>query len=127
MLDDSYNASPESMLAALNLLQELPGRKIAVLGGMNELGQYEAIGHQKVGVRVAQVADRLIAYQQNARMISSAALNAGFPARAIENLDDPESVISTLESTLKKGDVVLFKGAHSLRMDKIVQALEIEE
>lgn len=127
LLDDSYNASPESMLAALNLLQELPGRKIAVLGGMNELGQYESIGHQKVGIRVAEVADRLIAYQYNARMISAAALSAGLSPGMIENLDDPQMVISSLEATLKEGDVVLFKGAHSLRMDKIVQALEIEE
>ena len=127
LLDDTYNASPESMLAALNLLAELPGRKIAVLGGMNELGQYEAIGHQKVGVRVAEVADQLITYQQNAKMISTAALQAGLSSSAVVNLEDSESVVSLLDSSLTRGDVVLIKGAHGLRMDKIVQALEIEE
>lgn len=127
VLDDSYNASPESMLAALNLLNELPGRKIAVLGGMNELGQYEQMGHRKVGYRTAEVADRLIAYQANARMISSAAVDAGLPAAVVETLDDPDRVVERLNSFLREGDVVLVKGAHSLRMDKIVQALEVEE
>lgn len=127
MLDDTYNASPESMLAALNLLHELPGRKIAILGGMNELGPYESIGHQKVGIRAAQVADVLVAYQTNAHMISQAAVDAGFPAASLRTFDDAEPLIAFLNSTLKKGDVVLVKGAHSLRMDKIVQALEVEE
>ena len=51
LLDDTYNASPESTLAALNLLDELDGRKVAVLGDMLELGSYERIGHEMVGVR----------------------------------------------------------------------------
>lgn len=127
LLDDTYNASPESMLAALNLLNELPGRKIAVLGGMNELGPYEVTGHQKVGYRAAEVADKLIAYQQNARIISNAAIMAGLPENSVENIDDPSQVVSTLNSILRAGDVVLVKGAHGLRMDNIVNALEIGE
>lgn len=127
LLDDTYNASPESMLAALNLLNELPGRKIAVLGGMNELGPYEISGHQKVGYRAAEVADKLITYRENARIISSAAIMAGLPEKSVENIDDPLLVVSTLNSILRAGDVVLVKGAHGLRMDNIVQALEIEE
>ena len=59
ILDDTYNASPESMLAALNLLDELDGRKIAVLGDMLELGHYERQGHEMVGLRAAQVANTL--------------------------------------------------------------------
>ena len=60
LLDDSYNASPQSTLAALNLLDELEGRKIAVLGDMLELGNYEEEGHRKVGLRVIDSADVLI-------------------------------------------------------------------
>jgi UDP-N-acetylmuramoyl-tripeptide--D-alanyl-D-alanine ligase len=56
ILDDTYNAAPESMMAALNLLDELDGRKIAVLGDMLELGPYERQGHEMVGMRAAQVA-----------------------------------------------------------------------
>ena len=60
ILDDTYNASPASTIAALNLLDELEGRKIAVLGDMLELGQYEREGHEKVGMRALDVADVLV-------------------------------------------------------------------
>jgi UDP-N-acetylmuramoyl-tripeptide--D-alanyl-D-alanine ligase len=127
LLDDTYNAAPESMLAALNLLNELPGRKVAVLGGMNELGPYELSGHQKVGMRAAEVADELITYRENARMIHDAARSAGFPTEHLSQLETQEEVVAFLDHMLRAGDVVLVKGAHKLRMDDIVQALEVEE
>lgn len=127
LLDDTYNASPESMLASLNLLHELPGRRIAVLGGMNELGPYELSGHQKVGMRAAEVADELITYRENGRMIHDAAHSSGFPEGHLSHLQTETELINHLDNMLCAGDVVLVKGAHSLRMDKIVQALEVEE
>jgi UDP-N-acetylmuramoyl-tripeptide--D-alanyl-D-alanine ligase len=77
ILDDTYNASPESMLAALNLLDELDGRKIAVLGDMLELGPYERQGHEMVGMRAAQVAQVLLTLGPRAHMIAEAARRAG--------------------------------------------------
>mgnify|MGYP000860164215 FL=1 len=127
LLDDTYNASPESTMAALNLLNDLPGRKIAVLGGMYELGIYEKSGHEKIGYRAAEVADRLIAFGEHARMISTAAVEAGLPSTSVSNYDDIGEVVEALQSMLQKGDVVLVKGSHGLRMDRIVQALEVEE
>lgn len=127
LLDDTYNASPESTLAALNLLNDLPGRKIAVLGGMYELGMYEKSGHQLVGSRAAEVANQLITLGEHARMISTAAIQAGLPSASVSNFDEPGEVINLLRSSLNKGDVVLVKGSHGLRMDRIVQALEVEE
>jgi UDP-N-acetylmuramoyl-tripeptide--D-alanyl-D-alanine ligase len=127
LLDDTYNASPESTLAALNLLSELPGRKIAVLGGMFELGEYEREGHEKVGIRAAQVADQLITLGDLAKTIAFYANEAGMEKRLISSFDEPVQVIEMLRSTLTKGDVVLVKGSHGLRMDHIVQALEVEE
>jgi len=127
LLDDTYNASPESTLAALNLLSELPGRKIAVLGGMFELGEYEKEGHEKVGIRAAEIVDELITLGDLAKMIASSALDSGLDSRSITALDDTEQVVNMLQSTLKQGDVVLIKGSHGLRMDHIVQALEVEE
>lgn len=127
LLDDTYNASPESTLAALNLLAELPGRKIAVLGGMFELGEYEREGHEKVGIRAAQVADRLITLGDLAKQIADFAGQAGMDKRFISILDEPDEVVKMLRSILKQGDVVLIKGSHGLRMDHIVQALEVEE
>jgi hypothetical protein len=61
ILDDTYNASPSSMMAALDLLAELPGRRIAVLGDMRELGAMEEQGHRSVGQRAAEVADLIYA------------------------------------------------------------------
>lgn len=124
ILDDTYNASPESTLAALNLLDELDGRKVAVLGDMLELGQYEKRGHEMVGVRAAEVADELIVVGERARMISVAAENAGMPADTIIELDDVLDVIEFLKDRLQSRDVVLVKGSHGMKMDRIVSALE---
>lgn len=73
ILDDTYNASPESMLAALNLLDEMDGRKLAVLGDMLELGPYERQGHELVGMRTAQVAKTLLTLGPRGHMIADAA------------------------------------------------------
>lgn len=124
ILDDSYNASPESTLAALNLLEELEGRKVAVLGDMLELGIYEVQGHEIVGARAAQVADLLIVVGERARIIASSALQAGFPQEAIMVLADIPQVIDYLKKNLEKGDIVLVKGSRGMRMERIVSALE---
>jgi UDP-N-acetylmuramoyl-tripeptide--D-alanyl-D-alanine ligase len=126
LLDDSYNASPESMLAALNLLSEMDGRKIAVLGEMRELGPYEQQGYELVGRRVAEVADLLVTVGEKSTLIADMALNAGFSkGRIIEVPDIPEAV-ETLRELLVKGDVCLIKGAHGMYMGRIVSALEAE-
>lgn len=124
ILDDTYNASPESTLAALNLLAELEGRKVAVLGDMLELGQYEKSGHEMIGMRAAQVAARLIAVGPRAQMIAAAAREAGMPASAITWVETTDEAAALLLGKLRKGDVALIKGSHGLRMDRIVSALE---
>jgi UDP-N-acetylmuramoyl-tripeptide--D-alanyl-D-alanine ligase len=125
LLDDTYNASPESMLAALNLLAELEGRKVAVLGDMLELGQYEEQGHEMVGIRAAEVADQLITVGSRGHIIAKAALNAGLGSKKISEFSDQEEAINHLRKTLTKEDVVLIKGSHGIRMDRIVAALEV--
>jgi UDP-N-acetylmuramoyl-tripeptide--D-alanyl-D-alanine ligase len=124
ILDDSYNASPESTLAALNLLNELEGNRIAVLGEMYELGQYERQGHEMVGVRAAAVAQRLIAVGPKAKMIVDAAQKAGMSRARITWVPDVPQAIELLNTELTETDVVLIKGSHGLRMDRIVAALE---
>jgi UDP-N-acetylmuramoyl-tripeptide--D-alanyl-D-alanine ligase len=126
ILDDSYNAAPESTLAALNLLSEINGRKIAVLGDMLELGIYEQQGHEKVGLRAAEVADTLITVGERARMIAEAAHKAGLPAEKIHVTDGVEQATDLLRGMLGEGDVALVKGSHGLRMDRIAAALEVE-
>ena len=124
LLDDTYNASPESMLAALNLLDELDGRKIAVLGDMLELGQYERQGHEIVGLRAAQIANILLTLGPRAHMIAKAARRSGMSKSSILEFEELEQIVSWLDENLSKNDSVLIKGSHGLRMDRIVNALE---
>lgn len=126
ILDDSYNAAPESTLAALNLLSEINGRKIAVLGDMLELGIYEQEGHEKVGFRAAEVADTLITVGKLAQIIAESAQKAGLPSSRIHVTDGVEQATELLRSILREGDVALVKGSHGLRMDRIAAALEVE-
>lgn len=124
ILDDTYNATPESTLAALNLLSELDGRRIAVLGDMLELGQYEQQGHEIVGQRAAEVVNQLITVGERARIIANTAQQSGLPQRRITQLPDAEGAIRYLQGQLSKNDVVLVKGSRSMRMENIVGALE---
>jgi UDP-N-acetylmuramoyl-tripeptide--D-alanyl-D-alanine ligase len=124
LLDDTYNASPESMLAALNLLDELEGRKVAVLGDMLELGPYERGGHEMVGLRAAQVANVLLTLGERAHLIAEAARRAGMKRTAILEFNEFEPLIDWLRVNLTKEDAVLIKGSHGLRMDRIASMLE---
>ena len=124
LLDDTYNASPESMLAALNLLDELEGRKVAVLGDMLELGPYERGGHEMVGLRAAQVANILLTLGARAHMIAEAARRAGMKKSSILEFDEFEPLMEWLTNNLVKDDAVLIKGSHGLRMDRITSMLE---
>ena len=125
LLDDTYNASPESMLAALNLLDELDGRKVAVLGDMLELGPYERGGHEMVGLRAAQVANILLTLGERAHIFGEAARRAGMKKSSIIEFDDFDPLVEWLKSNLKKDDAVLIKGSHGLRMDRITSLLEV--
>lgn len=125
ILDDTYNAAPESMLAALNLLSELDGRKIAVLGDMLELGPYEKQGHEMVGMRAAQVAKVLITLGVRGHMIAEAARRAGLKAASIQEFEEIAPIVDWLAKNLTSNDAVLIKGSHGLRMDRIAAALEV--
>ncbi len=124
ILDDTYNASPESTLAALNLLDDLEGRKIAVLGDMLELGRYERQGHTLVGVRAAEVASELVTVGERAKWIASSAANAGLAPNMIREFDTSQQSIDFLNKHLTSKDVVLVKGSRGMQMEIIVSALE---
>jgi len=124
VLDDTYNATPESTIAALDLLSELSGQKIAVLGDMLELGQYEKIGHEQVGHRAAKTVNHLVTVGTKSRTIAAAAKRNGLPATAITSVETAIDAAKILKYNLKSGDVVLIKGSHGLRMDRISAILE---
>jgi UDP-N-acetylmuramoyl-tripeptide--D-alanyl-D-alanine ligase len=113
------------MLAALNLLDEIDGRKVAVLGDMLELGPYERGGHEMVGLRAAQVAEVLVTLGERAHMIAEAARRTGMKKTAVIEFDELEPLMDWMKTNLTKKDVVLIKGSHGLRMDRITASLEV--
>ncbi|MFN8453906.1 MAG: UDP-N-acetylmuramoyl-tripeptide--D-alanyl-D-alanine ligase [Anaerolineae bacterium] len=124
ILDDTYNASPASTIAALNLLDDLTGgRKIAVLGDMLELGSYEEEGHRKVGCRAADVVDVLMVIGPRAHWIAEEAQACGLAATSILEMEHSAAAIDYLQNSLEPGDVALIKGSNAQRLDEIVTAL----
>ncbi len=125
VIDDSYNASPTSVLAALNLLEQLSGQRVAVLGDMLELGPYEEVGHRKVGVRVASVAHRLVVVGDRARIIGEEAIASGMPSDHVHFAADNNAAVNWLMLNLQPGDSVLVKGSHGMHMEEIVQKVRV--
>jgi UDP-N-acetylmuramoyl-tripeptide--D-alanyl-D-alanine ligase len=123
LLDDTYNASPSSSLAALNLLAELTGRKIAVLGDMLELGEMELQGHKVVGGRAAQVVDVLIAVGARGRWIGEEARATGLSAQQVFFADGNAAAVEILRRVMRAGDMVLIKGSRGAKMEEIVVAV----
>lgn len=124
ILDDTYNASPDSMLAALTLLGELEGYRLAVLGDMLELGPYEKQGHEMVGARAAEIVDELVTVGVRARTIAQSAWQAGLRRASITEFEDIPPVAEFLQQHLTAQHVVLIKGSRGMHMDRIVTALE---
>ncbi|HMQ33570.1 MAG TPA: UDP-N-acetylmuramoyl-tripeptide--D-alanyl-D-alanine ligase [Chloroflexaceae bacterium] len=123
LIDDTYNAAPASTLAALDLLAGLPGRRIAVLGDMLELGAAEEAGHRDVGRRAAEVAAALVAVGGRAAWIAEAARAAGLPAERVVACPTNEAALAALRTLLRPGDYVLIKGSRGMEMERIVAAL----
>jgi UDP-N-acetylmuramoyl-tripeptide--D-alanyl-D-alanine ligase len=126
ILDDTYNSSPPSALAALNLLNDLPGRKVAVLGDMLELGDYAEDGHLKVGCRAADVVSELIAVGSLGSTIAQGAMMCGLAESQIHYATDSEVATNVLLKVLQPKDVVLVKGSRGMKMETIVTAVSEE-
>ena len=119
IIDDSYNASPDSMQAALDLLATKPasGRRVAVLAGMRELGSYEREGHWKTGAYAKEKGVELLAVGQLGELMAQ-----GYGEGAVRAQDNREAAAWLLER-LRPGDLVLVKGSRGMRTEEIVQAL----
>ncbi len=127
LLDDSYNSSPDSALAALDLLSEMEGFKVAVLGDMLELGSFEKAGHLKVGTRVAETCSKFIAIGHRSKIMVDAAVEAGMKTDNIEWYPDVPEAIRSIDKLFNAGDVVLVKGSLGMGMARIVTAMEKAE
>lgn len=124
LIDDTYNASPTSSLAALNLLADLDGRRIVVLGDMLELGEIEEQAHRMVGRRAAEVADIVISVGPRARWIADEARASGLRADQVTMLATNAEAIELLREQLRPGDYALIKGSRGAAMEAIVAALQ---
>jgi len=122
IIDDTYNASPAPVIAALETLRELRvrGKKIVVLGDMMELGKYSAIAHRKVGALAAEVAAELFTVGIRMRDAAQAALDAGMSDDNIFQFERAEQVGAELARRLNDGDCVLLKGSQSIRLERAI-------
>ena len=126
LIDDTYNASPGSVVAALDLLAGLPGRRIAVLGEMLELGEGHESGHRTVGEAAAAVVDRLVVMGEAAVPIAEGARDAGLDPSRITVVGDRDAALDHLRPRLREGDIVLVKASRGIELDLLVDALAAE-
>jgi len=128
IINDTYNASPTAMRAALELLRnfEAPGRRIVVCGDMRELGEQSSEFHRRLGDEVVTLcgADMLVACGQHAQEVVDGARQAGMSATRIVACRSPQETLFLLDQALEPGDVVLVKGSRELAMERLVTALE---
>jgi UDP-N-acetylmuramoyl-tripeptide--D-alanyl-D-alanine ligase len=124
IIEDSYNAAPQSTLAALEVLEKIQSRrKIAALGNMLELGEAVEAGHREVGKKVAQVADILFAIGDKAKFIADEAIRSGLDKNNVFCYDDSFEAKIPIQKALKEGDVILIKGSQGARMELISEEI----
>jgi UDP-N-acetylmuramyl pentapeptide synthase len=123
-LDDSYNANPDSMVAALATLRQIPGtgRRIAVLGKMGELGDHAAEGYRRVGESAAKFADVFFTVGSDASAMAVAAREAGLGR--VHEVEDTAAAARMLSQLARPGDFVLVKGSRSARMETLFDHLQ---
>jgi UDP-N-acetylmuramoyl-tripeptide--D-alanyl-D-alanine ligase len=128
LINDTYNANPQSMQVALESLAKLKGRSrgIAVLGDMGELGDAALEAHRTTGRRVAELGlDHLFALGRFAEKLAEAAVEAGMAADRVHVGGSHEEVASALRDLLQGNDWVLVKGSRSMKMERVVEALAV--
>jgi UDP-N-acetylmuramoyl-tripeptide--D-alanyl-D-alanine ligase len=126
LIDDSYNANPESASASVRVLAGLSGyrRRVFVLGDMLELGEFAGELHKRVGELVAQCGiDVLVLVGELSRAAGAGALEAGFPEQDLHHLVDTDEAIARLPGLVGEGDVVLVKGSRRTGLDRLVTRL----
>lgn len=132
IIDDTYNAGPESTEAALRVLGDTTGTKesfkrIAVLGDMLELGNHASAEHHRIGRVAVYKADLLLTYGPLSEKTVLGAITGGLKQRNAMNFESQEELVNVLRSRAKPGDVLLFKGSHGMHMENILKAFMEEE
>jgi len=128
VIDDTYNANPQSMEVALRVLSAAPtadgGRHVAVLGDMGELGAQTEEAHRQAGALAASLGvDEIVAVGRHAGRVAEGARAAGLSAERIHAVEDWEQAAAALTKRLSPGDRVLVKGSRAMRMERIVERI----
>jgi UDP-N-acetylmuramoyl-tripeptide--D-alanyl-D-alanine ligase len=131
IIDDTYNASPESMKAALMVLKDVkdveghnPKKRIAILGDMLELGEWAKDSHFNLGkFAITQGIDYIITIGEHGKSIADGALKAGASQEKVKSFFSNAQVLKFLENLISKGDAILIKGSRGMKMEEIVQGL----
>lgn len=124
IIEDCYNAGPESMRASFRVLDRAKGRKIAVLGGMLELGSYATQEHYLVGREAAATVDMLFVYGANSEEYVRGAMEAGL--QNAWKFDTHEALTAALQAELLPGDTLLIKGSRGMKMERVLQNLDTD-
>jgi UDP-N-acetylmuramoyl-tripeptide--D-alanyl-D-alanine ligase len=126
LINDAYNANPNSMELALGTLAEVKGkgRAIAVLGDMLELGSFTKEAHEQIGKKVSELSiDFLLALGEEAPIVVESAIRHGFPMERARIGESHSEAISILRQMIQNGDWILVKGSRRMAMEKIVEGL----
>ncbi|MBQ2854181.1 MAG: UDP-N-acetylmuramoyl-tripeptide--D-alanyl-D-alanine ligase [Oscillospiraceae bacterium] len=127
IIKDCYNAGPESMAAALSVLGNRPGRRIAVLGDMLELGDAAWAEHYKIGRIAAEKADMVFAYGPHAKRVLSGTITGGMSETMGRAFEEKDELLRALKWAAKPGDVLLFKASRGMHLEEILDAFLEEE
>ncbi len=121
IIQDCYNAGPESMNAALTVLGNRPGRRVAVLGDMLELGVCADAEHYKIGRVAAKNADVVLAYGPKSERMLYGAITGGMSQNHARAFTDKEKLTQVLLQLARPGDTILFKGSRGMRMEQVLE------
>ena len=123
IIEDCYNAGPESTEAALGVLASVKtsGKRIAVLGDMLELGNRSSAEHYRIGRIAAQKADLLLTYGAHAVRRVTGAITGGMSPKNAEHFDTHEDLVRMLKMRAGEADVILFKGSRGMKMERVLQ------
>ncbi|MFA6134906.1 MAG: UDP-N-acetylmuramoyl-tripeptide--D-alanyl-D-alanine ligase [Phycisphaerae bacterium] len=121
LINDAYNANPASVIAAADVLADLPAtRKVMIVGDMRELGDLAQMLHLETGSQIASRVDLLIGVGELGRYIAMGATEAGIEARAYDNV---AKAIPEVLALLRRGDAVLIKGSRAMGMEQLIEPI----
>ena len=124
IINDVYNASPDSMIASMKVLKLYDARRVAIFGDCLEMGEFAEEGHRRVGLQATDKVDVIITTGEAAKFIGIEAKERGFDLSKVYHFDTKEELIDSLDSIVEKGDAVLVKASRGMKFEDIVNHLE---